>query len=299
MSWQAVARKDFHDAIRSRWLWVLSVLSVLVFAGAAIGRLYIGDTGGDQAQSAGLLYTFLFFLKEGTAIVMPLTAIVIAYASISRERESGTMKLLLSLPHSRDDVVVGKLLGRSAVITIPTLIGLVVALLAMIPVASGLNYSTYLLFALLTALLGVVFVGISVGISAAVNTHQQAIVGAGGLFAFFWFLWNSFVNGVVRALTDVLSIGTTTEYQIRLVLKLLNPIQAYKTLVSSLFMNDLQARVFMFGRLFGLIPDQNAMNALGPDLPVVFSDPFVVLFLLFWLVVPVAFGVVWFREKDL
>lgn len=298
MSWEAVARKDFHDAIRSRWLWVLSVLSVLVFAGAAIGRLYVGDMGGGQ-QGAGVLQLFLFFLKEGTAIIVPLTSIVIAYAALTRERESGTIKLMLSLPHSRDDVVVGKLLGRSVVIAVPILIGLLVALVAMLPVASGLSVTTYLQFALLTALLGVVFVGIAVGVSAVADTNQQAIVGAGGLFAIFWFVWNFFVNGVTRALTDVFGLGASSQYQIRLVLKLLNPIQAYKTLVTSLFFTDLQARVIMFGRIFGLIPDPKAQEALGPNLPVVFSDPFVLLFLLFWLVLPVAAGVVWFRDKDL
>ena len=298
MTWQAVARKDFQDSIRSRSFWLLSVLSILLFAGAAVLRLYAGGAGGSQ-QGADLLRVFLFFLKEGTAIVVPLTAIVVGYASLTRERESGTMKLLLALPHSRDDVVVGKLLGRSAVIAVPILIGLLVALAALIPVASGFSFVTYLLFALLTALLGVVFVGMSVGVSAAAETNQQAVVGAGGLFAAFWFLWNLFVNGVTRALTDVLGLEVAAQYRIRLVLKLLNPIQAYKTLVTSLFASELQARVAMFGQLFGLFVDPNAGRALGPNLPFVFTDPFVLLFLLLWLVVPVAVGLVWFRDKDL
>ena len=299
MSWEAVARKDFRDAVRSRWLWVLSALSIVVFAGAAIGQLYLG--GGQQTpqQSQGLLQGFLFFLKQGTAILIPLTAIVVAYASITRERESGTMKLLLALPHSRDDVVIGKVLGRSAVVTLPVLVGFFVALLALIPQASSVNFLVYIQFALLTALLGVVFVGIGVGVSAAVSTNQRALVGAGGLFAVFWFLWNFFVSGVSRAVTDVFGISSTSQYQFELVLKLLNPIQAYKTLVDSLFMSDLQARVQMFSMLFGVIPNPQAGKALGPNLSPLFSDPVVLLFLLVWLVAPVGVGIIWFREADL
>jgi ABC-2 type transport system permease protein len=32
MTWQSVARKDFRDSLRSRWLWVLTALFVVVFA---------------------------------------------------------------------------------------------------------------------------------------------------------------------------------------------------------------------------------------------------------------------------
>ncbi|WP_053948886.1 ABC transporter permease [Halolamina sediminis] len=297
MSWEAVARKDFRDAVRSRWLWVLSALSILVFAGAAIGRLYVG--GGSQQESAAILRGFLFYLKQGTAILIPLTALVVAYGSITREQESGTIKLLLSLPHSRDDVVLGKFLGRSAVVSLPVLIGFFVALLALLPAASGLDILVYVEFALLTALLGVVFVGIAVGVSAAANTNQQALVGAGGLFATFWFLWNFFVTGVNRAATELFGLSTPQQFQLRLAMKILNPIQAYKSLVDSLFMSDLEARIRMFSLLLGMIPNQQAARALGPELSPVFSDAVVLLAMLLWLAIPLAVGIVWFRDADL
>ena len=297
MSWEAVARKDFRDAVRSRWLWVLSALSILLFAGAAIGRLYVG--GGSQQEAAAILRGFLFYLKQGTAIIIPLTALVIAYGSITRERESGTIKLLLSLPHSRDDVVLGKFLGRSGVVGLPVLIGFFVALLALLPAASGVDVLVYVEFALLTALLGVVFVGIAVGVSAAANTNQQALVGAGGLFGMFWFLWNFFVTGVNRAATELFGLSTPQQFQLRLALKILNPIQAYKSLVDSLFMSDLEARVRMFSLLLGTIPNQQAAQALSPNLSPVFSDGAVLLAMLLWLAIPLAVGVVWFRDADL
>lgn len=296
MSWEAVARKDFRDAVRSRWLWVLSALSVLVFAGAAVGRLYVGN-GAQNTQ--GLVQSFLFFLKQGTAILIPLTALVVAYGAITRERESGTIKLLLSLPHSRDDVVLGKFLGRSAVVALPVLIGFFVAFLALLPAGSGVDFVVYAEFALLTALLGVVFVGIAVGVSAAANTNQQALVGAGGLFGIFWFLWNFFVSGVNRAATELFGLSNPAQFRLRLALKILNPIQAYKTLVDSLFMSGLEARVRMFSMLLGMIPNQQAAQALGPELSPLFADSMVLLAMLVWLVVPLAVGIVWFREAEL
>lgn len=297
MSWQAVARKDFHDAIRSRWLWVLSVLFVVVFAAPAVANLYFGQTTPGNQQTRGVVQLFIFLLKEGTAILVPLTAIVIAYGAISRERESGTVKLLLSLPHSRDDVVLGKVLGRSVVIAVPVLVGFLVSLLTLLPAASGLNFTTYVQFALLTALLGVVFVGISVGFSAAVETNQQAVLGAGGAFGVFWFAWNLFVNGIANAAQKLIGLGAPGRYKVVLFMKLLNPIQSYKTLVDSLFMPALDARIQMFGFLFFV--DPKAQQALGQKLPLLFSDAAAFVYLLAWLVVPVAVGLVWFREKDL
>ena len=301
MTWKAVARKDFEDAVRSRWLWGLSVVFVLVFSFPAFVRLYSGNLGG-PGNSAGIVQLVIFFMKEATAIVVPLTAIVVAYASVTRERESGTMKLLLSLPHSRTDVVVGKLLGRSAVIAVPVLVGFLVSIVLLVPGSSTLDWLTYVQFAVLTALLGVVFVGVSVGISAAVDGDRQAILGSGGAFALFWFGWdflsNRLVDGTVAILGDLgVDVATATRYQVVLFLKLLNPIQSYKTLVDSLFMPALEARLQMFGFFLGV--DPRAQEALGPSLSAIYGDAFVVVYILAWLVVPVALGVMAFRSVDL
>ncbi|WP_248895861.1 ABC transporter permease subunit [Haloplanus halobius] len=301
MTWSAVARKDFEDAIRSRWLWGLSVVFVLVFSFPAVVRLYSGDLGGPQ-NSSGIVQLVIFFMKEATAIVVPLTAVVVAYASITRERDSGTMKLLLSMPHSRTDVVIGKLVGRSAVIVVPVLLGFLVSILLLIPGSSALDWLTYVQFALLTAFLGVVFVGISVGISAAANGNRQAILGSGGAFALFWFGWdflsNRLVDGAIALLGDVgVDVATATRYEIVLLLKLLNPIQAYKTLVDALFMSALNARLQMFGFFLGI--DPRAREALGSSLSVIYGDVATVVYMLLWLVVPIAVGAFVFQSTDL
>lgn len=301
MSWRAVAEKDFRDAIRSRWLWALSGLFVLLFSTPGILRFYfgVGDVEGQEAEAAGgIVVLFIHMMKEMTALLVPIIAIVIAYAALTRERETGTMKLLLSLPHDRYEVVFGKLLGRSAVIAIPILVGFAVCGLFLLPAATGFAVGRYVGFAVLTALLGVVFVGISVGISAAANSQRQAMVGTVGTYVGFLAVWNPLTGELAEQSVDLVGGSERSRYLIELFLTLLNPMEAYKTLADSLvFESALQARQAAFG--FFLFPDPAAIEALGDDLPIVFTDPFVVVYLLLWLVVPITIGMYVFERRDL
>ena len=301
MSWRAVAEKDFRDAVRSRWLWILSVLFVVVFSTPGILRFYFGVGEGDAAEpeaAGGIAVLFIHMMKEVTVLIVPIIAIVLAYASLTRERESGTLKLLLSLPHARSEVVVGKLLGRSAVIAVPVLIGFVVCGLFLFPAATGFAIGRYLAFALLTALLGVVFVGISVGVSAAANTDRQAVVGTVGAYIGFLAVWNPLTGYLAENLADFVGASTRNQYLVELFLRLLNPMEAYKTLADSLvFESALQARQAAFG--FFLFPDPAAIEALGEELPLPLTDPFVVVYMLLWLVLPVTIGMYVFEKRDL
>lgn len=296
MSWQAVARKDFQDAIRSKWLWGLTLLFVGVFALPFAVVFYLNIGISPRQGQGGTTDMFIFFMKQGTSILIPLIAIVVSYASITRERESGSLKLLLSLPHSREDMVFGKVLGRSAVLILPIAIGFTVALVLLLTTSLTIKLVNFLIFALLTMALGTVFVGLSVGISAAAKTNQQAVASVIGFFFWFVVLWNSFANQTVNLLTKYAGLSGASNYQTTLLLKLLNPTQAYKTLVDAfLFDSALQSRVMMFS----VIKQQRVLQAFGDSLPVYLSDPFVVAYFLAWLFVPVAVGYRIFDKADL
>lgn len=296
MSWQAVARKDFQDSIRSKWLWALTVLFVGIFALPLFLLFYLEMGAAPSQGQSGTSDVFIYLMKQGTSILIPLISIVMAYAAITRERASGSLKLLLSLPHSREDVVFGKVLGRGAVLTVPIIIGFVVAAFLLLFTSLSFKFVNFLLFGILTVLLGVVFVGLSVGISAAAESNELAIIPSIGLFFWFVVLWNSFANQVVNALTKYAGLGTEGKYQALLFIKLMNPTQAYKTLVDTVLMESaFQSRLLMFG----LFNRQKAAQVLGESLPVFLSNAFVVIYLLFWLFVPVAVGYWAFDQADL
>jgi ABC-type transport system involved in multi-copper enzyme maturation permease subunit len=87
--------------------------------------------GRQRPQLAALsLFTapdLLYIVKA----LLSLIALLFAYDSVSGERESGTLKLMLSSAVSRGQVVAGKMLGGLAALLLPFLAALAVVLLAV------------------------------------------------------------------------------------------------------------------------------------------------------------------------
>ena len=187
MSWSAVARKDFWDAIRSRLIIGIAGLFVVFIAlGAGIG-VALGY-GGDGVR---LIMTLLL---SAAGVLVPLIAIGVSYRAIAGERDTGTLKILLSLPNSRADVIIGKFLGRSAVVSVAVLVGFLFGLISFAAAAEGdIQIGTYLGFTFTTLLLGIVFVSIAVSVSAFTASTFRSGIGSFGLFIIFWQLWGWFV----------------------------------------------------------------------------------------------------------
>lgn len=301
MTWEAVARKDFQDAIRSHWLWALSALFVTVLA--LPPALIIADVIQVGQGTEGLnTDLFVILMRDTMTLLVPIIAVVLAYAAITGERDSGTLKLLLSLPHSRRDIVVGKAIGRGAVIVLPVLAGFVVAAFVFLATPVSLNAGTFFAFALLSAVIGVVFVAIAVGISAGARSSRASMIGAVGVYVLFTLFWNQFANGAVRLLNDYAGVEGAARVKVHLFLKVLNPTQAYKTLVARLFTDDpVGARVNLVSGsgIQGQLNAQLYAEALGGSVPFYLSDAFVGLLLLVWLVAAPAVGYYVFREADL
>lgn len=201
--WTTVARKEFRDASRSRSLWAVAAFMVLSIAAAVyvVGFL-LSNTPGSEATGTTLVGLLTqdgsFFITS----VVPVLGLMVAYASIVSERSSGSLKLLLGLPYSRRDVVLGKFVGRAAVLAAATLAAFAVGFLFLLTY-DEISVVDYLFFFFLTTILGTVYVGVAVGISAGVRTRSRAAAAAVGVFFFFKFLWDTSAvpRGVVYAVT--------------------------------------------------------------------------------------------------
>ncbi|WP_318567752.1 ABC transporter permease [Salinigranum marinum] len=307
MSWQAVAQKDFEDAIRSRWLWGLSAFFLLFFGGTTTLFYAYVATGSDASSDAlfGLFASgFLSFSYTGfLAFALAFIALITSYGAVVDERESGTLKLLLSLPHDRRDVVTGKIAGRSAVVVIPALVGFLIALVALLATGTRIVPEHFFPQVALTALLAVAFVSIGVGVSASADSGRQATLGTLGLYFLFALLWSFVARGFPQLLTEIAKrvpgmepLSNALTVKLRLFVKYLNPLRAYETLVAEVYFGDpVQARLVKEG----FFAQAQAAPVLQESLPVYLTGSFIFAVLLAWIVVPPLLGYWSFRDRDL
>lgn len=310
MSWQAVMKKDYRDAIRSPYFWaVTAAIAVVVgfFLFQVVTSFLEAVRQTEQANQVDIELTtdlFVSTLRFGFQVLVPVLAIVVTYTSIAGERDTGTLKLLLSLPNSRRDVMIGKVLGRAGVIATPIVIAFAVG--AVVFPLSEFTFvpTTYAAFVALTLLLGVVFAGFGVGVSAAASTGRRAAVAAFGIFAYLVFLWDGLAQNLARFLGRLLELERSTALQMELFIRLLNPMAAYHSLVYRIqIAGPIEARAMLITRDARPVQDEARQflmrQVFRTEVPWYFSDYVVLLLFLVWLVVPLLVGYYLFREADL
>ncbi len=282
MSWVAVARKDIDDAIRSRTLLglvvVLTLLEVLVFA--------LPGFLADGFPVAGAVWLITF----PASIVAPLVALVASYLAVAGERESGSVKILLGLPPSRGDVVLGKFVGRAVVVELAILASFAVGAVVLLVAFGEFPFVAYALVTALTGFLAVAFVGLAVGLSAAAPSRARAMAPAIGLYVLFVVLWDLFVTALPIAADWLFSV-TLRSATVDLI-TILSPPKAYGRLINSMVIPSLRET----------LPDGMAagLPSLAPSSgPLYLQDPFVLGLLAAWTVLPLLLGYWRFARADL
>lgn len=180
MSWAVVARKDFRDARLSRALWAVTGLFVLLSVGFAVLYATVPAVSQDIGEVSTL--GFLTLLVGAVTLFVSIAAIVIGAGAIAGERASGSSKLLLGFPHSRWDVVLGKLLGRTAVLGAAILVGLAITLVVALALFDSFAPVDYAVFTVVTLAFALVYVGIMVAISATTGSGGRAMAFGIGAF---------------------------------------------------------------------------------------------------------------------
>lgn len=283
-----VAKRDFRDAVQSRALWGLVVAFVAFLLLTSYAYIEFPELVGpiDEATFAGLV----FFTASVTGLFVPLAAIIVCYKSLAGERELGSIKILLSLPVSRQEVVTGKLLGRAAVLLAALLAGLLIGLLFGTILLGSISLGPLVLFLIITLLFASAYVSIVVGISATTGSTTRATTLAIGFFLLFELIWDAIPFGVVYILNGFSLPDTFPDWVF--LLTQLSPSAAY------------------FTSTIALLPDAArdagiSLDGVGVTVEPANGDPFYVtpevgiLFLVFWLVVPAIIGYYQFSRADL
>ncbi|WP_276254671.1 ABC transporter permease subunit [Halomontanus rarus] len=182
MSWTLIARKEIGDSVRSRQLFVFAGLFVLIFGLAAYATVRAARTGGSTDEFVGLLSLI-------SMVLVPVAGLSLAHEAIVKRRTNGQWRLMLGLPHSRQDLVVGTYLGRFAILAVSILVSVVLASLFVLVSGFTLPWGSLAGFVALTLVLALVYVAVGIGISAFVRSTTLTAFLAFGSFLLFVFAW--------------------------------------------------------------------------------------------------------------
>ncbi len=240
-----IARKEFSDGLRNRWLLAISLL----FAVLAVGIAWLGAAASGQLGFTSIPATIASLASLAT-FLMPLIALLLAYDAIVGEDEGGTLMLLLTYPLGRGQILLGKFVGHGLILALAVLIGFGCAMLAIAALVENIEIGLLLWafgrFMISSTLLGWVFLALAYVLSSKVSEKSSAA----GLALGVWFLFVLVFDLVLLALL-VLSEGSFSPDALPWLL-LLNPADIYRLINLSGFGG---------GNAMGVL-------ALGGDLPV-------------------------------
>jgi len=295
VSWVDIARKDFEDAARSRMLWGLIAVFVAFLAMSlpVAGQLFPDVVTVTPAKA-------LVGVAMLAQLFVPGVALVAAYMAVVGERRSGSLRMLLSYPFSRRDVVVGKLAGRLLVTATALAVGYAVASVLVVVLYGVPDLAAFAGFLGAGVLLGATFTGLAVGGSAAASSRGGAMTLTIGAFVAMVFFWKPVAAGLYYAVTGSLPGLHADRWYF--LLKRLDPLEAFRVLTSAALDQEVRAvpRFPVEDLPAYASPEHLALaNRLGGTVPFYLEEWFSVVVLVAWGAVPVLLGYWRFERADL
>lgn len=175
-----VASKEFWDRIRNRWVLAVAVVFTLfALVIAYFGAAQQGDVGFRSIEvTIASLVSLVIYL-------IPLIALILGFDAIVGERERGSLDLLLSLPITRLELILGKYLGLAGALTFSTVAGFGVVGVILSPQLTLAALFHYVGFMASAILLGGAFLSLAVMLSVFAADRTRA----SGLAIATWFFF--------------------------------------------------------------------------------------------------------------
>jgi len=270
-----IAKKEIMDNIRNKWILFMTAL----FASLTLLISYFGSLGSGW-QSLGTTISGMMSL---VLFLIPIIALMLSYAAIVGEIEKGSMSAFLSLPVQRFEIILGKFLGLSTVLSLSLLAGFGLAGMIIGINVGEINIGEYLIFIISSILLGMVFICLGLFASSFFKRRSTSM----GMAVFFWFfftmIWSIIVAGIAYLTIEDFSLlledGLPDWY---FAVDMINPISAFSSLVSI----NIESVTNLNQQFIGSYPD-------------FYSTPILTLILLIWIIVFIVLSIFFFKKRDL
>ena len=220
---KAIAGKELRDRLRNRWILTVTILlvaSALIIA--FFGSVPVGLTG---FKRGGMTMVSLINLA---IYLVPLLALALGSFAIIEERERGTLDLLLAYPISSGEYLAGSFLGLSIALSAAILVGFGLSGILILFVGGAVELVQYLVFMLLTLVLGMIFLAVSYSISIVANDKGKAMAVALLVWIGAVFLFDVSLIGILVATGGRIGSALFSAAM------MLNPVDVYRLLLFSL-----------------------------------------------------------------
>jgi Cu-processing system permease protein len=214
-----IAGKEWRDRIRNRWV----VAVALIFALLALAIAWFGTAQQGTVGFRGIDVT-VASLVSLVIYLVPLIALVLGYDAIVGEKERGSLELLLAMPITRFEILLGKFLGLSAALASASALGFGAGLLALAGQLTARDVHHYLGFAGSAILMGMAFLSLSMLVSVVAPDRIRASGTAIGLWFFFVLIFDLLLLGVLVWSEGKLGSGVFG------ILLMLNPADVFRLL---------------------------------------------------------------------
>ncbi|MDD2843724.1 MAG: ABC transporter permease subunit [Rhodoferax sp.] len=174
----ALAGKEFRDRFRNRWVLAVAV----VFTVFSLLITYFGAAVQGQIGPRSIELT-IASLVSLVIYLIPLIALLLGFDAIVGERERGSLDLLLALPITRLELLLGKFLGLAGALTLSTVAGFALVALLLFQQFSYAGLYHYLGFVFSSVLLGLAFLSLAMLLSVLARDRTRA----SGLAIALWF----------------------------------------------------------------------------------------------------------------
>lgn len=213
---------DITESLRARWFLVYT----LVFGGIVVALFVTGLTESRIMGFTGLSRLLVTYLQI-TMAILPIFVLLTTVRSVAGDREAGIFEYMLSLPVGLSAWYWGKMLGRFAVVFLPVVLAMMLAVAwaavkgAEIPWQQVLFYTGFLIS------LAWCFLGIGMLISSLARSSDVA---QGAAFI-LWLLLLLFLDLILLGV--MIQEGLPAETVVGIALA--NPLQLFRTASMMLF----------------------------------------------------------------
>ncbi len=276
-----IAKKEYVQNIKNPWIIVLAAVFLIL----SVVVSYYGTASESSVEWMDMEHT-VRYLTAYVEYMVPILAVILGYGSIVREREGGTMALLLAYPVDRGEVLSGKFLGLWSVLITCVVSGLGLGGIIISMQIPTVVWAEYYLFILASVLLGGIYLSISMMLSVIFEDSTSSMAGSIFTLFLFSFIWLFSVYALAELTFGWSELTTGRPPKWYFGIQLFNPVLIWYTLLA-LNIPALREWAMEFG---GEEPEYH---------PGYYDTWIMLILLIIWIAIPLIVAEYLFNRKEI